>query len=415
MSAASRAKRNRSRVGGSVPEQSSLLSRREENIQLHDEADLVNFRTDAYTRFVNNQEFLENVTLKPFHTLQIAPPPSFPLHSKKKYEDSATDDEVLQTLKDMKPEELYFGDLRLMKAKLVLSLQQLKDAEHELEDLTPKVVFSEKSIFQSEAIKKLTALQQSCNDMESLEALDKALLEILDHYKEKFSGTLEIQQEPFKKLAVPIGKLAPDLEVKQAPPLYNPRLIMSFIDIGGENNGEGIDGQEFTQDENLLLDHEKLAGQLPFMNNGIQGGDEYGMMLNREAKSSGANQPSGPTPADYSGATPYNGQNYNENANYNRAEFGHSDNKLMLAMDTNPSAPLSSTSNVGPAGNADEDVNMDELNQFLAEPNDNDGMDDMDALMNFDQDEIQDTENGTGLMGDDDFNANFLSLMDNEI
>lgn len=406
MSAAPRGRRNRSRVGGPVPEQTPMHSRKEENIQLHDEADLVNFRTDAYTRFVNNQEYMENVTLKPFHTLQIAPPASFPAHLEKKYEENATDEDVLKALKEMKPRELYFGDLRLMKAKVTLSLEQLKEAQDELSSLTPKVVFSDKSLFQSEAIKRLTELQQLCNDTESLKALDEALLEIMREYKEKFSGSLEVQHEPYKKVSIPIEKLAPDVEVKQAPPLYNPRLIMSFIDMGEENNSQM--GQEYGQEENLLLDHEKLAGQLPFMNNGTQGNSEYGMMPNREQKSESLPQGAN-SQAEFSSNPSYNGQNFDSEAeSVHRQEFANGNKPAAME---NTSAPLSSHSNLGGSGGGDDDVNMDELNQFLAEPNDNDGMDDMDALMNFDQD---DGENGGGLMGDDDFNTNFLS-MDNDI
>ncbi|SGZ57326.1 CIC11C00000000716 [Sungouiella intermedia] len=409
MSAASRAKRNRPHGGAMVPESNSLLSRKEENVQLHDEADLVNFRTDAYTRFVNNQDLLENVTLKPFHTLAISPPSSFPVHSKPKYEDSATDEEVLKVLKEMKPDELFLGDLRLMKAKMLLSLKELHDAEKEFEELSPKVVFSEKTIFQGAAIEKLASLQRSCNDMEALEALNEAMEETLAQYKRQFSGTLEVQQESYKKFSVPVSELAPDLEVKQAPPLYNPRLIMSFIDINGEPNNRGMGGQAFNENANMLLDTEKLAGQLPFMNNGMQGNDDFSMMMELEPKSGNAasRHPSGPASVEYSSATPYSGSNYNvDSGNFNQTEYAN-ENKAAGPGSSGPGPIRNNNQDNG--GN--EDVNMDELNQFLAEPTDNDAMVDMDALMNFDQD----NDNGEGLIGDNEFNVNFLSQMDNDM
>lgn len=416
MSAASRAKR-RSRVGGPVPDGAGLQSRKEENIQLHDEADLVNFRTDAYTRFVNNQDYLENVALKLFHTSQISPPPSFPVAKSKKYSENALDSEVEKVLQELKPEELWMGDLRLMKAKLVLSLQQVKQEEKELNELSPQTIFSDLFLFQSEAIKRLAKLQRSCHDLESSEALEKAMEETLEQYKEKFGQTLEVQQQPYERKSIPVATLAPGVEVKQAPPLYNPRLIMSFIDINGESNNGGMSGQEYNTDENMLLDTEKLAGQLPFMNNGMQGDDEFGMMMDLEPKSTGpqdSNQPSGAPSADYSGATPYNGQNYNaERINYGQGEYGANDEKPTPAPASNAHPSSGASNQIGESAGAQEeaDMNMDDLNQFLAEPNENEGMDDMDALMNFDGD----NDNGEGLMGDDEFNVNFLSQMDNEM
>lgn len=418
MSVAARSKRNRSRVGGSVTEGSSLQSRKEESVQLHDEADLVNFRTDAYARFVNNQEYLENVTLKLFHTSQISPPPSFPLHSKKKYPENALDEEVLKVLQEMKPEEIFMGDLRLMKAKLTLSLKELNEAEKVLEELSPKVVFSEKSLFQNDAINKLATLQQSCKDMESLEALEKAMVEILAQYKEKFSEKLEVQQLPYKQHSIAVAELAPEIEVKQAPNLYNPKLIMSFIDMNGERNNGDIAGQDFNEDESMLLETEKLAGQLPFMNNGIQGNDDFGMMIETGPKRGGAalsNQPDRAASAEYSEATPYNGHNYNgQTSNYNQADYARNYSKPSASGSGNASRALGSTSSLGAEGQGsvdEQDMNMDELNQFLAEPNDNEEMDDMDALMNFDQD----NDNGEGLMDEVEFNVNFLSQMDNDM
>lgn len=372
MSPASRVKRNRSRVGGMVPESGAIQTRKEDNVQLHDEADLVNFRTDAYSRFLNNQELLENATLKPFHTSQIIPPPSFPVHTEKKYPETATDKEVEQTVKDMKPDELFMGDLRLMKAKMLVSLAEMTEAQKELTELSPNVVFSEKSRFQNLAVRKLAALQLSCTDASSFATLESALDQILTQYKEKFGGELKLQNQAYLIRKMPVSKLAPDAEVKLAPQLYNPRLIMSFIDMNDNNSGD-ISAQGFP-DENMLLDTDKLAGQLPFMN-GMQGNDEFGMVMDK---------PGG------AGEYGYNG-NYNVDygGNYVKSAGG---NGHGLA-----------------AGLGDEDMNMDELNQFLAEPNDNEGVDDMDALMNFDQD----NENGE-MMGDDEFNVNFLQ-MDNEM
>lgn len=364
---------NLKRMKSRKDEPGQLHSRKEENIQLHDEADLVNFRADAYARFTSNQDYMENVTLKPFHTSRITPSPSFPVHTKQKYPDNATDQDVDKALKELSPEEIYIGDLRLMRAKERALDGELASLKKELSGLSSDSVFSEESRFQSEATDRLAKLHAQCDSLESIEKLEKVMGEVLAQFEEKFSKVHVLENQPYKKHAVPIEKLAPNLEVRVAPALYNPRLIMSFIDMNGEDQG-------------LMLDTDKL--DIPF------GGTDDFMMVGN-------------------GKQNHRQMNYGNDALYgggmmmgpgNSAQTNGRMGGMNMAPGYNGGAEKARPQE------SNDDVNMDELNQFLADSNNNDGMDDMDALMNFDQD----NENGDDLMNEDAFNVDFL-LMDNEM
>ena len=112
-----------------APEGGLLREHKEEKFQLHDEADLVNFRADALTRFITNQDLMDNVTLKLIHTTRLAPPRSFPLHEGKNklYEEYATDEAIMEAAKNMTPTQLFSGDLPLMRAKEKLLARELAE------------------------------------------------------------------------------------------------------------------------------------------------------------------------------------------------------------------------------------------------------------------------------------------------
>lgn len=323
MSAGPRTKRSRSHVG---PD-GAALRRKDDDIQLHDEADLVNFRADAFTRFIENQDQLENVTLKPFHTANIAPPSSFPVHSTKKYAPSATDAEVDETLAKLGPEELFMGDRRLMEAKMRQLARELAAAKEELAQQTPDAVFGTDFTQRSKTILKLARLQAACLCEETMAELEKAAQQLTSGENYVFGLDLH------RQFSIPIDQLAPDVEVATAPPLYNPRLILSFIDIGNP------------ADEFLMMDGLKelasvnlAAGEPQSAAYAANGNDDF-VFGGAKAETAGAN-----------------------------------------------------------AG-----LDMDELNDLFVDPGANERMDEMDALMNFDQD----TEGG--LMNDDAFTDNFLS------
>ena len=319
MSAVPRTKRARSRVGPAEP---GTARRKDDSIQLHDEADLVNFRADAFTRFLENQDQLENVTLKPFHTDIIVPPSPFPAHVPKKYDAKASDDEVASVLAKLKPDELFVGDLRLMRAKQ-----------------TPAHVLGDDYVSRKKAIERLAQLQGACLSAEAVAELSAAAREI-EEAEQVSGGHYVFQQNPYTKHSVPVSELAPELEVARAPALYNPRLILSFVSMGNDGSyGPGM----------MLGD--KMTEQLPFTEN--VAGDQFGDMMN--------------------------GKQYRDGYGYEKE----------------------------PGAGTPAQVNMEELNTFLAQPNE--GMDEMDALMNFDQDQ------DNAIMDEGSFPDDFLTHMDGEM
>lgn len=389
MSQAAREKRSKSRpdAGPGFP------GRKEEGIQLHDEADLINFRADALARFINNQDYMENVTLKPFHASQIAPPLSFPVHSKNKYKESATTEDLEKLLRELKPDELYFGDLRLMKVKEQVLAQELATLKKERAEQSADSVFSEETRFQSNAVQKLAKLHAACNNIESLEELEKGLEEVVEENNTKFHKNYVLQKAPYKKFSIPISEISSDLKVQTAPQLYNPRLIMSFMGMNDEPNG-----MQFNS-ENMMLDTSKLGA--PY-----NGGEDFTAIMEKSVPTvNGQN-----APGTFGSNTPYNGS-YNAVPSYNANRYtNNSENYMQINEFLEPTRPSPRTGQTSNEPNLEADMNMDDLNQLLAESNGNDDIvgDDMDALMNFDQD----NEPGAGMMGDA-FNDDFLSQIDN--
>ena len=110
--------------GGGIPPPNgqSQHSAKEETlgVQLHDEADLISFRNDALFRYITNHEYIENVTSKLIHTSKIIPPSLYPMIPKP---NTSGDYE------NLKPEDVYFGDLSAMKyieKKLITKLEQME-------------------------------------------------------------------------------------------------------------------------------------------------------------------------------------------------------------------------------------------------------------------------------------------------
>lgn len=314
----------------------SVMRRKDDDIQLHDEADLVNFRADAFTRFLDNQDQLENVTLKPFHTASIAPPLSFPVHLKKKYPASATDDEVAEALAKLGPEELYMGDRRLMAAKQAQLARDVAAAHEALLQQTPEAVFGAEFVERRKTIERLARLQAACLDAGSMAELEQATRDIVAGGNYVFTLGLH------RQFSIAVEQLAPGVEVASAPPLYNPRLILTFLDIGNP------------ADEFLMMDGLK---ELASTTQNLEGAD------------------AGRTAAYATGGS----------------------DDFVFDASAKPGLPAARNSAV------ELELNIDELNDLFVDPSANEGMDEMDALMNFDQD------NDTGLMNDDAFNDDFLS------
>lgn len=394
--------------------------RKREKVPLHDEADLVNYRADSLTRLITNQDYLENVSLKPFHTSHIAPPSVFPTYVKNVYEKNATDEEVKMAAKKLKPEDIYIGDIRLMKAKHTL-LGECDDTETVLSlgDISINSrdsKFSEESNFQRLAVDKLAKLREEYKDFNSMAKMEESMNNILKEYETNFKKVHKLQQSRYNKHSIPIGELAPDLEVQLAPPHYNPHLISSYLGNMNEKSGSGLDGKTGPNgfdasggggevnnglDGNLNLDLNGNNGANVLM--GENGLEDFGLMLGGDGDGVdvGDDRMVSRPGSSWSGA-PISAQTRPE-------QFMKNDN-LAYEQDYRKNGPGAynevSTEKLqedGQKPNMGGDGMVD-LNQFLADGTGDGGINEMDALIDFNP------GNGGGNGGDEEpFGVDFLN------
>lgn len=240
------------------------------SVQLHDEADLISFRSDALNRFINNHEYLENVASKPIHILKIIPPASFPLEaplsSKKNRISKPTKEQLSSLLKNIKPDELYFGDVDLMKAKNESLLEEIEELKQEKSQ-----VFDNDSeyVYRKEKIDKLAGLHSKLYSSESIDDIEKELQQSIEGYQKKFGKQYKSILDT-KRYSIPITEISSNYEITKAPANYNPRSINSLINIGG-NNGGPVNLNN--HDPNVDMSH--FTGGMPFMNLMNNGGDHH--------------------------------------------------------------------------------------------------------------------------------------------
>lgn len=233
--------------GGGIPPPNgqSQHSAKEETlgVQLHDEADLISFRNDALFRYITNYEYIENVTSKLIHTSKIIPPSLYPMIPKP---NTSGDYE------NLKPEDIYFGDLSAMKyieKKLITKLEQM---EKNLDPNYSKYLLNDERFqYHREKTKKLAELQENLTDKESLNTLELELEQILNDYKTRFNKNYK-ETPSIYQYSISIDKIDPLVEVNSAPENYNPKLINSFINIGGDTNSSqnNINGNMPSQNNN---------------------------------------------------------------------------------------------------------------------------------------------------------------------
>lgn len=178
-----------------------------EEATAHDDADLIMFRLDALSRFVNNHEFIENITTKRIHTRDVVPPPLFPALEVKPGE-------------EVKPTDVYFGDLAEMKRqeqKLALTVAEpLDDAYLVAQD--PQYVYQREMT---------TTLAETSPD-----ALEAQLDTVLTEYKTKFNREYVAQYTPKRYLATIVT------DVDEAPSDYDPKDVKINEKFNGELFGE---------------------------------------------------------------------------------------------------------------------------------------------------------------------------------
>ncbi|KAM9904997.1 hypothetical protein OXX79_002431 [Metschnikowia pulcherrima] len=388
-----------------APEGGSLRAHKEEKFQLHDEADLVNFRADALTRFITNQDLMDNVTSKLIHTSRLAPPRSFPGNEGKNklYEDNATDEAIMEAAKNVTPTQLFSGDLPLMRAKAKLSARELAESHEELEKVMDTSILSEKSSFQKRAVKRLADAQSQCSDAESLEHLESVLERTLQEYKDKFKNEYTFDDRSVKKYSLPLSELDPDADLKLAPADYNPRSIMSFVNIKEKEEDPNMAVPRIPGPHSEMLD---LSNGMPIeqrytSSEYIAGGpdyDDFEMMTSDKLATEQSDEmqfdPQLATQQIQSGEA---GASSELAQNHNMPGTAHTE--------ATPAQELAPMNN---------DVDMDDIDQFLADPDANDGMD---ALIDFDQPNDNgegsafENREGHAQIDDDPFGVDFLQSM----
>ena len=228
-------------------------------IQLHDEADLISYRTDAARRFISNQEYMEKVVSTYIQSTKIIPPKSFPEPPSR---EARTDEDWKKIASDLNPDEVYVGDLKIMKMKNKI----LDDEIGRLSTQLPLLPTNDEAFVDSkEHINRLAQLQSQVHDKDSFNELQNEYDSIVKQQEEKYSKKFTIVPK-IRKHSESIDKLSNgSIQVSSAPPNYDPRLVSTFIDMNVK--GERVDVAEEPFFENGKQD-------LPFMD-GLERQDEY--------------------------------------------------------------------------------------------------------------------------------------------
>ncbi|CAI5756591.1 unnamed protein product [Candida verbasci] len=209
-------------------QQNSL--KEETGVQLHDEADLISFRNDALYRYTTNHEYIENITSKLIHTNKIIPPSLYPNISKR--QESEYD--------DLKPEDVYFGDLGLMK-DVDMRLKKKLSIMHTEDDPNYKAYLFDidNYKFQKDKVRKLSDIQQENNlSLETAKMLEEDLNAILQESKEKYKRTLKTYP-PTRMCTVSIKTINPNYKIDVAPKDYDPRKLNPMNNQNNNNNHNG--------------------------------------------------------------------------------------------------------------------------------------------------------------------------------
>ncbi|KAL6452173.1 hypothetical protein SBY92_001430 [Candida maltosa Xu316] len=394
-------------------------------IQLHDEADLISFRTDALVRYISNHEYIENVTSKLIHTSKIIPPSLYPIIPK------------ISDYENLKPEDIYFGDLSAMKYvenKLMNRLEAMKDITNN--ENVRYLVDSESYNFQKESQKKLAGLQRNLTDKESVTALEQELDKVLSEYNAKFKQNYKVVPA-VHQYSISVDKLAPNLDVTSAPENYNPKSINSFININNDSNNSN---------ENTLAHNDNGAGSFgnddlssfQFGNNidtskfnGFNGismnqFDSNFLSING---SSNTNENNSDRDQTNNSLPP---QDLGSNENSNNITTNNSDSNINTNTSNNDNNSLQNEDDGDDNVDNDDDVNI-KSDQDSQNRSDNgldmndlfndDGRGDMDhsAIVNDDMGDLYDFETGGNggdddeLMGGTEFEQDFLNQIDHSM
>lgn len=229
-------------------------------IQLHDEADLISYRTDAARRFISNQEYMEKVVSTYIQSTKIIPPRSFPEPPSRQ---ARTHEDWQKITSDLKPDEVYIGDLKIMKIKNKILEDEVERLNAQLQLLPSN---DEGFVDSKEHINRLAQLQFQVHDKNSFNELQVAYDSIVKEQEEKYNKKFTMVPK-IRKHSESIDKLSNgSVQVSSAPPNYDPRLVSTFINMNGKGEGDDSVAEEPF--------YENGKQDSPFIN-GFERQDEY--------------------------------------------------------------------------------------------------------------------------------------------
>lgn len=187
--------------------------------QIHDEADLVSFRSDALKRMLTNHELLENATTKYVHTSRIMAPGIWATGGRGS---AGMSSEERRKYLAEQPNKPYFGDLQLMEAKS----EALREEINELQAARIEDMVDPEYTFQQEATNLLAQKLAEVTDEESFQAYQKELEAVTTKMQQDHSKVYRADV-PYTKRS--ISPLAFGIKLEQAPANYNPKLVNTMI------------------------------------------------------------------------------------------------------------------------------------------------------------------------------------------
>lgn len=178
-------------------QQQQVSRQRDDELTLHDEADVMSFRSAATNRFLMNQELMESLLERWVPLRSIVKPTPFPVDSGKS---------------ELEDEEIYFGNLELMKKKLKLIETDIDEVNVKIDN---KLSFNEINYLNEQ----ITELSNNFKNpsISNIENFNK----IQQSYSKKFNKSFKDDRfkiRSIKKLNIDLSK-APDdywLQLKKA-------------------------------------------------------------------------------------------------------------------------------------------------------------------------------------------------------
>lgn len=186
-----------------TPQTEPVATKHDESVGAHDEADIFSFRTSAISKFISNNELLDNLITKYIPIDSIIPPASFPgaKIGGKKFElkNLKEDEKVALTSRlatnSIDADDVLLGDINLIRLKSELLQKQLHDEEEELKNAQNiDNLIDDEFIFMEKAYNKLALLHTRLSSNEDFQSQKDSLSLLQSELKDKFNKRIDDDQ-----------------------------------------------------------------------------------------------------------------------------------------------------------------------------------------------------------------------------